>query len=111
MFVHIRYQTGEIDQVIEEMKKGSIPCMDVDNYDEYNWVIGQLENKGMFKIPEFSHDIDARDRVKEPEFEFRDAFYTSPAFEAGSLDKSKLLYIDFYFEPVEDETYDSIGEM
>ena len=110
MFVHIRYQTGEIDQVIEEMKKGNIPCMDVEDSDEYNWVISQLRNKSVYKIEKFSHDINARDQVQEPEFEFRDAFSLTNA-NGSEIHKSQLMYIDFYFEPIEDETYDSIGEI
>lgn len=110
MFVHIRYQTGEIDQVIEEMKKGNIPCMDVEDSDEYNWVIGQLRNKNVYKIEELSHDINARNRIQEPEFEFRDAFSLTNASQ-NEIHKSQLMYIDFYFEPIEDETYDSIGEI
>jgi len=29
--------------MVAEMKKGNIPCMDVDNMDEFNWVVKKLE--------------------------------------------------------------------
>ncbi|MCX7842627.1 MAG: hypothetical protein N2489_06090 [Clostridia bacterium] len=103
MFYHIRYQTGEIDDVIKEMKKGSIPCMDVQDYDELGWVLEKLKSKGIYRIDGMPYDRDARDRLKEPEFEFRMAF--------SENSNGKPMYIDFYFEPDVEETYDSIGEI
>ncbi|MDF2985254.1 MAG: hypothetical protein K0R50_764 [Eubacterium sp.] len=110
MFYQERYQTGEISQIIDEMKKGNIPCMDVNDNDELNWFIKQLETKGIYKIEGLPYDINARDRVKEPEFEYRIAFHTSPVTSAG-LEGKAPLHIDFYFEPVVDRTYDPVGEM
>ena len=102
MFYQVRFQTGEIQDIVGEMKKGDIPCMDVDDMDELNWFINQLAENGIHKVEDIPYDKDARDKLKEPEFEFRIAFSDSP----GS--KVNLMYIDFYFPPVEDETYDSI---
>jgi len=110
MFYEVRYQTGEINQIIDEMKKGNIPCMDVNDVDELNWFIKQLETKGIYKVEDMPYDINARDRVKEPEFEYRIAFYTSPV-KAADLNGKTPMYIDFYFEPIVDRTYDPIGEM
>lgn len=107
MFKQIRYQTGEIKEIIEDMKCGKIPCMDVDNNDEYEWFLGQLELNSIYKVKALDPDKYARDRVLESEFEFRVAFSDSPIF-AQNIDVQKLMYIDFYFEPIEDETYDSI---
>lgn len=110
MFVHIRYQTGELKEVLDEMEKGSIPCMDVDDMQEYNWVISRLAQQGMFRIKDMEPDKNARDRIREPEFEFRASFFTKSS-KLDELDKKDIMYIDFYFEPIEDDTYDPIGEM
>ena len=110
MFYQVRFQTGEMPQIIDEMKKGNIPCMDVNDEDEMNWFIKELESKGIFKVEDMPYDKNARDRVREPEFEYRIAFYTSPVKAAG-LDGKAPLYIDFYFEPIVDRTYDPVGEM
>jgi len=48
MFYQIRYQTGEIEDMVAEMKKGNIPCMDVDNMDEFNWVVKKLEEYNIY---------------------------------------------------------------
>jgi len=74
MFYQIRYQTGEIEDMVAEMKKGNIPCMDVDNMDEFNWVVKKLEEYNIYLAKNIPFDKNARDRVKEPEFEFRAAF-------------------------------------
>lgn len=110
MFYEVRYQTGEMSQIIDEMKKGNIPCMDVNDNDELNWFIKQLESKGIYKIEGLPYDNNARDRVKEPDFEYRIAFYTSPVT-SDKIEGKKPLYIDFYFEPIVDRTYDPVGEM
>ncbi|MCX7923523.1 MAG: hypothetical protein N3B21_16165 [Clostridia bacterium] len=107
MFYQVRYQTGEINDVIEEMKQGQIPCMDVDNKEELNWVVSELSKNGIYKIENLAYDKDARDRIKEPEFEFRIGFYNSPV-SANDVDTNAIMYIDFYFAPDEEETYDSI---
>lgn len=110
MFYQVRFQTGEMPQIIDEMKKGNIPCMDVNDGDEMNWFISQLEAKGIYKIQDIPYDKQARDRVKEPEFEYRIAFCTSK-INADELKGKTPLYIDFYFEPLVDRTYDPVGEM
>ena len=110
MFYQVRFQTGEIKQIIDEMKKGNIPCMDVNDGDEMNWFIKELESKGIFRVEDIPYDKNARDRVKEPEFEYRIAFYTSPV-RASVLEGKTPMYIDFYFEPIVDRTYDPVGEM
>lgn len=110
MFYQVRFQTGEIKQIIDEMKKGNIPCMDVNDGDEMNWFIKELESKGIFRVEDIPYDKNARDRVKEPEFEYRIAFYTSPV-KASGLEGKTPMYIDFYFEPIVDRTYDPVGEM
>jgi hypothetical protein len=104
MFHQIRYQTGELDDVAEQMRKGSIPCMDVSDREEYGWVLEQLALRGITRLEAIPEDRNARDRLKEPEFEFRAAF--SPT---GSNDR--LLYLDIYYEPDHERTYDPIGEI
>lgn len=101
MFYEIRYQTGELDKVVSDMLQSKIPCMDVDNIDEFEWVISELKKKGILKADEIPYDKNARDPIKEPEFEFRAAF-------KDTNNKSSYLYIDFYFEPFEDRDYDPI---
>ncbi|MFZ5989003.1 MAG: hypothetical protein ACOYWZ_18015 [Bacillota bacterium] len=100
MFYHVRYQTGEIEDVVKEMKKGIIPCMDVDDMNEFNWVVNKLSEYGVHLVESLPFDKDARDRVKEPEFEFRAPFSVK--------DSETLMYIDFYFEPFIEEDYDPI---
>lgn len=107
MFRQVRYQTGEMEDIIGEMKKGAIPCMDVDNTEELDWFIGQLAGHGIYKVEGLPYDRNARDRIHEPEFEFRIAFADKPA-KGGETDKKALMYIDFYFEPDIEEDYDSI---
>jgi len=34
--------------MVAEMKKGNIPCMDVDNMDEFNWVVKKLEEYNIY---------------------------------------------------------------
>lgn len=110
MFYHIRFQTGEIKDIIGEMEKGNIPCMDVDDTDELNWFIDQLAKHGIYKIEGIPYDKNARDRVNEPEFEFRIAFSKRP-LKVEDVKKEDIMYIDFYFEPITEETYDPVGEM
>ncbi len=107
MFRQFRYQTGEIDEVIAEMKNGNIPCMDVYDEAELEWVIERLSERGIYKVEGLPYDKTARDTVQEPEFEFRIAFSDRP-LNAGEIGGQKLMYIDFYFEPVEERDYDPI---
>jgi len=110
MFRQVRYQTGEIEDIIKEMKSGNIPPMDVDDEDELQWFIQQLEKHGIYKVEGLPYDKNARDVLKEPEFEFRIGFYTR-SVKADEINPKDLMYIDFYFEPIPEETYDSVGEM
>lgn len=107
MFYQIRFQTGELSDIVNEMKKGNIPCMDVDDTEELNWFINQLTQHGIHKVEAIPYDKNARDRIKEPEFEFRIAFTDKQAI-STEIEKAKLMYIDFYFPPIEEETYDPI---
>lgn len=104
MFYHVRYQTGEIEDVVKEMRTGSIPCMDVDDMDEFNWVVNKLKEHKVYLAKNISFDKEARDPLKEPEFEFRAAFASNEDEKAPA----KLMYIDFYFEPFIEEDYDPI---
>ena len=110
MFYQERYQTGEIKKIISDMQNRLIPCMDVDDSEELNWFIGQLEANGVYKVSGQQYDVNARDRVKEPEFEYRISFYSSPITLQEAQDK-KLMFLDVYFEPIIDRTYDPCGEM
>lgn len=98
MFYQVRFQTGEIEEIVSQMKAGKIPCMDVTDMDEYNWVVEKLSSFGIQRASDIPLDKAARDRIKEPEFEFRAAFTSSD---------NVLRYIDFYFEPFIEKEYDS----
>ncbi|GAE88053.1 hypothetical protein [Acetivibrio straminisolvens] len=63
MFYQIRYQTGEIEDMVAEMRKGSIPCMDVDDMDEFNWVVNKLEEYNIYLAKNIPLDRNARDRL------------------------------------------------
>lgn len=110
MFRQVRYQTGEIQDIINELKKGSIPCMDVDDMKELEWFIQQLAKYGIYRVEGLPYEKNARDRVREPEFEFRVPFYTKH-LKSDEVKRENLMYIDFYFEPEIEETYDSVGEI
>ncbi len=109
MFYHVRYQTGELDDIVKEMTGGNIPCVDVSDNNELDWVIDQLKERGILKVEGLPYDRNARDVLAEPEFEFRIAFSRRTAdLEAENKD---LMYADFYFEPIIDDTYDPCGEL
>jgi hypothetical protein len=110
MFRQVRYQTGEIDDIIHEMRKGDVPCMDVEGYEELDWFIGRLATKGIHRVEDLPYDKNARDRIREPEFEFRVGFSEGPV-RLEQADSNALLYIDFYFEPDPEDSYDPVGEM
>lgn len=104
MFHQIRYQTGEIGEIAAEMKNGSIPCMDVQNREEYEWVLERLIERGIYRHAQTPEDRTARDRLREPDFEFRTAFCLKDS-------NSASMYLDVYFEPDYEETYDPVGEL
>ena len=107
MFREIRYQTGEINEIIDEMKKGKIPSLDVDDCDDMDKFISELSKKNILLLTDIPFDINARDRIKEPEFEYRVAFSDeSQQTDGNSL--NKIMFIDFFFEAEPEETYDSI---
>ena len=104
MFRQIRVQPGELDEVAAGMRSGSIPCMDVEDRREYEWVLEQLASRGIRRLSEIPEDKTARDRIREPEFEFRAAFSPKES-------KDVIYYLDIYYEPDYERTYDSIGEI
>lgn len=110
MFYQIRYQTGELDEVVNELKTRKIPSMDVVDGIELEWICKRLEERGIYKVEGLPADKNARDSVAEPEFECRLGFYSKPV-KNDEITPSDLMYIDFYFEPYTDKTYDSCGEM
>ncbi len=109
MFRQMRYQTGEVPQAAEEMKKGEIPCLEVMGHDEFNAFAERLTAYGIQKSSKIPYDRSARDGVMEPEFEFRAAFH--PADADRSLNMPDIMYIDVYFEAEIERTYDPVGEM
>lgn len=110
MFYHIRYQTGELDDVVRDMHEGKIPAMDVMDLQELEEVLVRLENHKVYRIKDCPYDTNARNVLKEPDFEFRIAFYEKPV-SYTEADDNKIMYIDFFFEPYIDKTYDPVGEM
>jgi hypothetical protein len=110
MFRQIRFQTGETADIAAEMKKGCIPCMDVDDIDEFDLFVNQLSKHNIFRVEGMPYDKNARNRINEPEFEFRVPFYSQPV-KAGDVKPEGLMYIDVYFEPDIERTYDTIGEL
>ncbi len=110
MFKEMRFQTGEVREVAEAMKKGIIPNLEVQFHNEFEIFAGRLGDYGVFKAFGTPYDETARDRVKEPEFEFRAAF-SEQSDGSASDTTAKLMYIDVYFELEPEETYDSIGEI
>lgn len=109
MFRQIRYQTGEALQVAKEMKSGAVPCLEVIDQDEFETFAERLLEFDIRKLEDIPYDRKARDGVKEPEFEFRAAFY--PAKSGSASGMPDIMYIDVYFEPEVERTYDSVGEM
>lgn len=110
MFRQIRYQTGESAEIAAQMKNGGIPCLDVNDIEEYNLFVKLLEKHNIIEAREIPKNKSSRDKIKEPEFEFRAAFYLDNIDSSTGMDK-KTMYIDVYFEPDFEETYDSVGEM
>ncbi len=111
MFRDIRYQNGEVREVAEAMKKGSIPCLDVEGMDDFNRFAARLNEHGIFLASDIPYDKAARDVLKEPEFEFRAAFRRVPVSQSSGEEAAKLFYIDVYFEEDLQEDYDPIGEI
>ncbi len=110
VFRQVRYQTGEAPAVADEMKNGRIPCLDVDDREEFDRFVKELNKYGISRADDIPFDKNARDGIKEPEFEFRAAFYPD-SLKDGSITSKDIMYIDVYFEPEIERTYDSVGEM
>lgn len=110
MFREVRFQTGEVREVAVAMKKGTIPCLEVEYLDEFEIFAGRLSEFGIFQAAGIPYDKAARDRVKEPEFEFR-AVFSENAERSAPDNTGKLMYIDVYFEADPEESYDPVGEM
>jgi hypothetical protein len=110
MFREIRFQTGEVREVAEAMKAGSIPHLEVNYMEEFEAFAGRLQEYGLYRAEELAPDKTARDRIAEPEFEFRAAFRSKPAMPAAPGSEG-LMYIDVYFEEEPEESYDPVGEM
>jgi hypothetical protein len=96
-----RFQTGELNNIVNEIRNKKIPSVDADTEDEYRELLIDLENEGIFLAKDIGLDKDATDRVKFPEFQFRAAFYIAN-------DKKNVAYIDFYAEEPAEETYPDI---
>lgn len=101
MFRTIKYQTGELDAIIADMKDGKIPMLEVDDKDELNWVLDRLSEKSICRIHDIEPDRKARNAVLEPDFEFRLAF-------SLNNNLSNVMYIDIFEEPIPDKDYDPI---
>ena len=101
MFRTVKYQTGELESIVNDMKNGEIPMLEVDNSDELNWVLNELKKYSISRIESLAPDKIARDAVKEPDFEFRLAF-------SYNNDTSNVMYIDIFEEPILDRDYDPI---
>ncbi len=110
MFYIPKYQSGEAELVAKELKKGIIPCLEVTDMEEFELFTKLLKNFGIYFIENWELNRKARDGVKEPEFEFRAAFY-SDKINISDVEKEKMMFLDVYFEATFEETYDSCGEM
>lgn len=110
MFYTPKFQTGESVEVADKMRNGEIPMLEVTDYDDFLFFVSLLEKQGIFLIEDAPFDKYARDTVQEPEFEFRASFYEDKISFANAK-REKIMYIDVYYEPVPEKTYDSAGEM
>jgi len=110
MFRTIRYQTGEVREVAEEMKKGNIPCLEVQFQEEFSAFVLRLREYKIYQAVNMELDKHARDRVEEHEFEFRAAF-TDREDGISREGADRLMFLDVYYEEEPDETYDPVGEM
>lgn len=100
MFYEIRYQTGQVSEIIKDLNASKIPCLEVDSFDDFKRFSRSLEPHGFKFNEDIALDKKARDMVKEPEFEFRATF-------TKDSDNSNC-YIDIYMEPIPDEDYAGI---
>jgi hypothetical protein len=107
MFYSIRFQTGEIKEFASEIKIGKIPCMDLIDMEEYRQVCIALRSFGVYEVEGQTYDVNARNRVKEPDFEFRAKFHVNADSQKGDKDNCEM-FADFYFEQYIERDYDSI---
>lgn len=110
MFYIPKFQSGEAREVAEKLEKGEIPCLEVYDMEEFEYFVKTLGAYNYFLIKDWELDKKARDTVKEPEFEFRAAFYETNV-NASETVTNKIKYIDVYFEAQPEDTYDNCGEM
>ncbi|MBP5426513.1 MAG: hypothetical protein J6Y29_01220 [Clostridiales bacterium] len=101
MFRTLKYQTGELNAVVNDMRNGIIPMLEVDNSAELAWVIDELKKYSVFRMENILPDKKARDAVAQPDFEFRLAF-------SIDNDTSNIKYLDIFEEPIPDRDYDPI---
>lgn len=104
MFIYeIRYQTGELRDLVEDLKNNLIPKLDCDNIDKLNWCLEQLKTMGVTEDTSIPRDKYAIDRDKFYDYEYR------IAFNVDGIEGTR--YVDIYFEPTLDDDYDPISEM
>lgn len=104
MFMTVKYQTGELSDVVKDLHDGKIPCLEVEDTSELNWVLNKLTEFSVYQVKDLPFDRNARDMIKEPDFEFRIAFTPYPS-DVNTYKKEDLLFIDVYFEIIELESY------
>lgn len=89
-----RYQTGELDKVIKEIKENKFAQMDIDHEDEIDEVIESLaEVNPVFS--DYEQNYKVADMADELEYNSRVTFADGT-------------YIDFFLVDQPEETYDEI---
>lgn len=98
MFYEIRYQTGEIEAIIKELKSKKIPSLEVDDFEDFTNFCNRIQNHGII----FQNVLDekVRNKIKEPEFEFRASY--------NDKYSNETFYIDVFMEPIPDDDYETI---
>ncbi|NLY43098.1 MAG: hypothetical protein GX066_03820 [Clostridiaceae bacterium] len=102
-----RYQTGEVKEIVRELKEKGFAEADADTDEELEELLKDLEKEGIYRVEGLPEDYEARDLAEEPEFYVRMGFYTSPV-KAEDIEKDKILYIDFFRIEEPEESYDDI---
>ncbi len=96
-----RYQTGEVDEVVKELReKGSVE-VDVDSEDKIRPFLKDLERHGIYERSDIPWDYEAISFFEKQDFLCR------VQVEDRSCQPPKTgLFIDFYSEYVEDDYAD-----
>lgn len=94
-----RYQTGEIDKVVQALADDSCTEMDIDQVEELDEIFEDLAAYDIHLNQEVPYDYSAVDTVEQPEFYARITFI---------LPTGRDAYIDFYHVDQEEEDYDEI---